>query len=269
MDYSGVLAERPSLLNNCVSALSDVNFHYRQEQREEAYIASEKPTKKHVRMLDQLALLFISQSTSEVCATTFIQQTNSATVYWAKSDPTEPTAAEREYFRNLVKCFERSEILDSILKICVKHCFRKVVTRCRKAAKLFSWTANQTNILNLDDQDSFNISIQQRLRSAACIFPQNTMSVAMDNFLRGLANVSEQTSVDQLCQIIIFADNLTPQAAAIGEESTKSPILNPIQLRRMTKIAVYRRIIGHVLEVCQENNIKKFRVLQVCPPKLF
>ncbi|KAL9095772.1 MAG: hypothetical protein Q9163_006497, partial [Psora crenata] len=233
---------------------------------EEAFISSPRDIKKHVRMLDGLALLLISQPMGEVCATALVQEAGSATVYWAKNNPVKADNATQEYLDNLVSAFQEQKSRRHILQLCVVHCRSKILARCQKAAKQFTISHSQSNILGVDKSDPAIRALEDSLRHAGVLSNTSTITDGLDAFVRNLSALGSTSSPPLLYKLICFADSITPRQNIVGEHSPQSRIFNPLQLRRIGKIAAYRKIITYVLKVCKENNITRLREQQISRP---
>lgn len=65
-----------------------MDFNYKEHEIETVSNKADSDTKKHVRPLNGLALLFVRAKVGDVCVTAFVLDGKSATIYWAKNNPT-------------------------------------------------------------------------------------------------------------------------------------------------------------------------------------
>lgn len=94
MDFVDLLLTHDDLFHNGISALAAIECHRKEARNEDSYTTADQHTKKHVRLLDALSLLFIFHGSGEVCATTFnhdILDSKEATILWVKNDPANPS----------------------------------------------------------------------------------------------------------------------------------------------------------------------------------
>ena len=257
-------SDQSAIYHLSISALSDLNYHFKEENEEDTYSHSGNDVKKHVRMLDAISLLFVFESSGEVCATSFTQNPHQAVIYWAKNDPSKPTPQQQKYLENLLSAFESQSPKIQILEMCVRQCFSKVLARCRKASKVFSFSTIKPNILRINEDDLHMIALQNTLRKENMIQSYITLAMALDVFIENLSKLNKNSTVADLCQIVKFADLVTPQEAVNEDGAFSSPIFNPIQLRYVKKIAAYRRIIRYVHTMCKKRGIKSLKERQVC-----
>lgn len=87
---------------------------------------------KHLRLLDCLALLLVTQGKSDVAAISFEQTSDCVTLYYAKNRGA--TRSDREYYRKLVldAMSPRPDISDALYDRIVHGCVVKIRSRLRK-----------------------------------------------------------------------------------------------------------------------------------------
>lgn len=195
---------------------------------------------------------------------TFVQATNSATVYWTKNSPVKPTITEQRYIEELLHDFESQKHVDDILKTCVEQCRPKIVSTCVKAGKQFYISPEGTNIARLGRTNPNHERLHHLLQSANAVHSPATLVEALDWFLRSLSEVNENTDLLHLCQLVSYADLVAPDE--IPWQEHKFPIFHPGERRRIQRVGAYMGIIKHVLTICRKNRIKNLRQVQIPSP---
>ncbi len=254
MDPQETLLEDVNIFQNCISALSDV-----QEDDQDIYF---KSFPKHVRILDGISLLFVYEGSSEVCATTFIQQTGSATILWAKNSHQVPGEEEQKYMNGLCNLFVGQADTHDILKHVVKQCWKKVISRIVKTATVFPRpTKGQKNILGIEETTGRLERLREKLRRANAIDLETPVVEGLDRFIYALANANEASDFVTICQILQFAQLLTVKNAP--DPKQVPPLFDYVQYRGIFKLAVYYRTILDLRSVCKRLKIKSLTLQQV------
>lgn len=252
------LLSNSEVFHNCLSALSDIEYHHKEPRDEELYSKCEEKVQKHVRLLDGLSLLMVFKAQHDVCAMTFEQKGSSATILWAKNDPATPTPSEQKYLDDLLRAIENQKKRNDILQLCVQQCFPKVVSRCKKAAKMFNINQNSKNHLGVTEMKPAHQKMEARLREAKALKAGSSLLNAIDWFIENLASVNNQSDLLQVCQLVSLAEHFTAE-----KPPEQYPVFHPLQHRRIDKLAAYAKVIGKVLRRCKQNGIKHLEQQQV------
>jgi len=257
MKLPDLLLTNENVFHNCISALSDLEYHHKEARDEDSFTTANKITQKHVRMLDALSMLLIYQGSGEVCATTFnhnISDHKEAIILWVKNNPAESSQSEQQYIANLCKSFESRTSIDDILEMCVEQCWDKILHRCSKVSR----ELKENNLHLLDSTQAIYNTTQTKLRLAGVIGPSTTLRDGLQWFLKSISAINTSTKISSMCLLIGFA--------AVITSSEPSLTLNPTQERCVKKLGAYRRIVGHVLNTCKEAGITSLKAQQVCLP---
>lgn len=258
--FYDIFSNDKELFQISLTALSNVDFNYKGQEVEEAYRKANSNTQKHVRFLDGVALLFVWAKVGDVCATTFVLDDKTATIHWAKNNPSKPTTAQQCYLDNLLRLFLSGASPGKILESCVPICREKILARCLKAGKLFPNSSQGPNLLGLDGTLPYNQELLRKLRQAGVCKENTPLSVVLDWFVTSLANVNSNSTRPHLYNLLIMAYILSPKA----DEALQSPIFSRNQLRQVKKIAAYLAVITSILNICQRVKLTSLEEKQVC-----
>ncbi len=147
-DYTKTLTDRKTL-TTVMSALSLIEFHAKQGIPEDAFVQATSNVKKHVAMLDGLALLLIFKEKSECAATALVQKSGPKPedsfikILWAKNDSAPVTVTQQNYLNNLIASFKRLDTPDQTLRLVIDACRPKIAQRCKKIVKEFEKQADE------------------------------------------------------------------------------------------------------------------------------
>ena len=272
MGYGTILSQDPELLQNCLTGLSGAEFHHLQPADEDAYVRAEEEAKKHVRLNDGLALLLVYQDKGDIAAVFFVLKQRQVDLFWAKNDPTPPNESEKAYLDHLCAAFCTQLPPITILQLyCVPQCRTKILARIKKVAKCFTPLPSERNILKVKFTTN-NIAIQTPLRRSGLCSAEANIIDAVDHFLKKLTAADSTSSTTEICQILWFADLLTPQDV-VGpgprDAETSDLFTSPFQLRQVRKLGAWVWVIKWVLVICEKHRIKEIRHEQVCHSEMW
>ncbi|KAL6712954.1 hypothetical protein ACLMJK_009509 [Lecanora helva] len=252
-----------STLQNYLSALSDIEFNHGQPRTQDSYVSASEHAKKHTRLLDSISLLFSFDD--DVFAVAFTRQLSRITIHWAKYSNERVSSTDQAYLDLLFKAFTAKKYQDDsdfILQVCVLKCKTKVMNRIKKAARLFP-PVNDTSILSIRDTP-YTQRLHQRLVRLRVLDSKVSLGEAVTKFLTNLSAISRETSLDELCLIVKLADHLTPEPQGVESETD---LFNGLQLRAVTKIAAFVRVVKQLLTLCSRWGITELVEERVFPPK--
>lgn len=115
-----------------MSALSLIESYATEGIPEDAFVQATSDVKKHVVMLDGLALLLIFKDKSECAAPTSVQGSgpkvgdNFIKISWAKGNSVAVTVIQRRYLDDA--SFKRLDKLDQTLRLVIDACRAKIPT---------------------------------------------------------------------------------------------------------------------------------------------
>lgn len=114
--------------------------------------AKPSTTRKQVQLLDGLALLLISKKSAQVYATSFVQSGNSIEIYLAKNHPAPPSISEAQYLDNIAASLMSGKDSFELLRLCIIHCWEKILSRIKKASQAVKFGPEDVNILGVDEK---------------------------------------------------------------------------------------------------------------------
>lgn len=200
--------ENEEVLSNQIHALSRIDFHHSDNVDTMEYATATLGTRKHVDMLDALALILISTEQHEVAATGLIRHPDGITIVWAKNNNTPASPQKIEYFNKLKMYFESGNP-DQTLGHVVQNCKRKVVSRIKKAAASFGLAnvnnINFSNFFGVRADDPLHTSIEEEFHRRGLLDRSKSLSQGMDDFARRLARSSNESHVSDIVRIVKIA----------------------------------------------------------------
>jgi hypothetical protein len=151
-------ANLPRFDNELVYALSCVRYIREHAPAKPAEITATQ--RKHLNLLDGIALLLVTEDKSDVAAASFLQKSKTINFFYAKNRPC--TASEKAYIGSLLELIrnydpsEEDQYTWDILNIAVRTCLRKVRNRIQKLSKELR-KSGFTAQLNSESVDSLPI----------------------------------------------------------------------------------------------------------------
>jgi len=213
------------LLANQIHALSLIDFHAAIQQRSVNYAAlsyeSKSPVIKHISLLDGIALLLIRKPKKEVVATSFRFDPSCFTILWARNDGMA-VEAETDYMNRLLQHAKAQTKPLEVLTPVIDYTKAKVISRCQKLAKEHGLSRQSQklevqNLLKLDTSATKYHELEQQLKQRKILQANRHLYEFLDNLLRGIARVGQQTSTPNLVKIISHAYELCTQQHKIGD----------------------------------------------------
>lgn len=162
---------------------------------------------KHLRLLDDIALLLITQATSDVAAVTFEQTPNAIVFYFSKNRPS--TSGELEYFNALLKFALKPGDLATrameLLERVVSPCRTKISARIKRLQRVIP-AGSLANLIppcsDLIDQ-GFRDYLSQ---SVSGMFTASCASGFLRDYLALVRDTNPlRCPVDELVQLVQFA----------------------------------------------------------------
>lgn len=236
------LSATNSILATAISALSNIEFHAKQGIPEDAFMQATSSVKKHVKMLDGLALLLIIQQKSECAATALVEETGPKPedkiikILWAKNDPKALTAKQQKYLDKLIESFKRLDAPDQTLLLVVDACRAKIIQRCQKVFKLFEKQSEQSpdNVFKISQTEGIYEPLQEKLRGLKVIQQKTTLRQSLNYFIKCLNSVNANTPSKLVVWALVYAYRITEGAQSICK------VIDQYQCHRIRKLADYR-----------------------------
>ena len=253
--------ELQELVQNLIRGLSLVSFHFQKADDSSTFRKGSKTVRKHVTMLDGLALL-ITFNANEVSATGMIEEAKKITIIWAKNAETKATLSATlsttAYMYKLIQMFRQQEEIPVIMAHVVQHCHHKVCTRLRKVAAGFKINVPDTSNFFGIEQDSANHQqLEASLRRKRYLRPTSTLIEALDTFVVRASNAMPTTPVNDLLPIMTFAFGL------MTEEKILSELVKNQVVRRIRKVSDYYRTCGVMRTLMETRQGHELNHLQV------
>lgn len=226
--------------HNAIHALSLLHFHAKPGKDNISYLSANPTTRKHVNLLEGLALLLVSKEKTDVAATGLLMQPEGIKVFWAKNSNTVATPAEQEYLTGLIARFKQGKKTEDILDHIIPFCHRKIVGRCRKLASLFKISPSDSNVFNLREDKHDYCSTESNLKGKAFISPGRTLQDSLDQFIRDVGEVTFTTSPEALAPLLDLAFAVTYLRPTIKD------LVDRAQWNRLRKLGDYRSCCSKV-----------------------
>ena len=234
-----------------ISNLSHMSDHSEGLCTEPAFSMARFSMQRHVALLDELALLFVFGGENQAVAISWMVETDRIRVMWANNEPAPPSPTQQEYMDQMVQHLSRLDHVDEILSTVVSGCRYKAVMRCQKAAKQCSpLIHNHTNIFNVSASDEVYHQLQRKLKDRGMTEEGTPLEVSLDWFAHALANISENSTMDEIRVVIAFAHIITTGSPPISE------LVNEFQLHRFQKLGEYRAACFKALNECRKLPVK-------------
>lgn len=253
-DYTKTLTDRKTL-TTVMSALSLIEFHAKQGIPEDAFVQATSNVKKHVAMLDGLALLLIFKEKSECAATALVQKSGPKPedsfikILWAKNDSAPVTVTQQNYLNNLIASFKRLDTPDQTLRLVIDACRPKIAQPCKKIVKEFEKQADESphNVFSIPQTSEIYQPLQEKLRALKIIKPDQTLQQGLNLFMKFLkAIAANKAKPDKVHWALVFAYRITEGTQSITKVTT------PYQRHRIRKLADYRQICYTMREICSK-----------------
>lgn len=152
----------PTTFDQKVYALSKIVHQVKlRNNLSEKYTPSQR---KHLRLLDDIALLLVTESGSDVAAVSFEQLPTEVIFYYAKNRPA--TDNERKYIEELVNLAQASDDIDrakSIFNNVLGICRPKILSRLDKVARSIKKLAPESRSFREDANDDVHRYLQRQL----------------------------------------------------------------------------------------------------------
>lgn len=162
---------------------------------------------KHLRLLDDIALLLITQSTSDVAAVTFEQTSNAIVFYFSKNRPS--TASELKCYDSLLKfALQPGELATramGLLERVVPPCRNKISARIKRLQRVIP-TGSLANLIP-PCSDLIDLGFRDYLsQSVSGMFNASCASGFLRDYLALVRDTNPlRCPVDELVQLVQFA----------------------------------------------------------------
>lgn len=195
---------------------------------------------KHLVLLDLLALLIITEPSSDVAAT-MLAMNGSTKFYYCKNRPC--TESENEYIRRLFTsaCQATPDRNHDLMTIVINHCQKKIKTRISKVARRVRELQSATD-LGILSESRLNPQVLTRLRAQLGIDSGLSLKDAIIGWCKGVNSPEAHKSPNAMRFFI-------GTAYVIGSPSELSLMLDQKLLQRIRKLGDY---LGAVTKLAAE-----------------
>ncbi|KAL8904987.1 MAG: hypothetical protein Q9207_002910 [Kuettlingeria erythrocarpa] len=263
--YAQILSNHDVYVNT-MHAISMIEYHKGPGIDTTAFKQSPGDVKKHVAILDCIALL-LGYKDGDVAATGFRCESEKYTIIWTKNRSYEPDAREKTYLEDLAASFRNLDRSAVTLRIVITMCKSKVLSRIKKLAKKFADTP-KSNYFQIPTDSQATEDLRRFLFQVK--FLQDVPLVeSLDNFVVQLKALTISSPVDMIAQVIIFAYWISVHASITLEclsEFTRQ------SFGKVKKLGAYYFACVIIRDALKEINRKSpalgqsFTLLQLQPP---
>ncbi|KAL8834745.1 MAG: hypothetical protein Q9170_003622 [Blastenia crenularia] len=257
--------KRYDLFDNALYGLSTVRHRSIAGSDTSDYRIAPTDQRKHVSMLNWIALMLIYKDKGGAVATGFMQQGLSYRVFWSKNDNIAPTKDESDYMENLQAAFRNSDVNGAFEKIMVM-CRRKVLSRIKKLQVHIQDKAStgSTNVFSLDDSDPQTVEFRRYLVDNG-IIQDAPLQRIIKSFTDYLSLISSSASVEELENIVELSYWLTGPVMNISSVSG----FDEFDFHKIKKVGDYKMVcveMVSLLDGLPPNVRSNFTLEQVFPP---
>lgn len=161
--------------------------------------------RKHLGLLDDISLLLVTESPSDVAAVSFEQRPTEIIFYYAKNRPATPDErAYIEQLKNIVRASKDSGRIERIFEIVLRTCRSKMLSRLDKLVRVIKTRASDARGIRDDSSGDLHEYLQRKL--GAWYVGQTSAVRFVDKFLSYLCNLRKTVPEPaELGKIIRFA----------------------------------------------------------------
>lgn len=238
-----------SLLCSYMGVISAIEPYGKAKVETTEYRNATSKLRRHVQMLDGIALLFITRANHQVIATGTVLGVWSEKIYWSANSHDSTNYQERGYYQALLNDFKQRRDEFVIMERIISNCHRKMKLRVIKILESFSGQD-----FELDPYSPSYKALQGKLWSQEILQPKSSLNDGFARLLRSLGHF-DTIAISTIVKTIAFANIITEQ------ESDALAILDHDQFRRLRKLGDYRKIVLTVQNEC--NKLSDIRLSQV------
>ncbi|KAL9031050.1 MAG: hypothetical protein Q9196_000883 [Gyalolechia fulgens] len=259
-----VTLKNDTFFANALYGLSNVSHASTDGSETQDYRESPHAIQKHVALLDSISLLLVFRPSGDVTATGMLQEGNQVTIYWAKNDRNPLTADEDNYVQQLEKAFRESESTAEPIRIVIRMCKRKILSRIKKLVKVLH--SQSTNFFGLSSSDGYAEDFRKYLVRTGVIADKPLIKV-LDLLVEAAARLTVYSSDKDIQQVVVCASYLVriPDMNLGG-----IPGINPYHFYKLRKVGDYYSACLLIVKTLANNPIikKNFLLEQVKPPPI-
>jgi hypothetical protein len=248
------------LWKNYVHGLSQIEFHHRSGRDLPAWSHATPGDRDHVASLDGLALLLIFSPTKDVAATSYWQSAGELKLLWAKNQPVDDSS-QLEYIQELLEKAKNGTQADELLRVVIPMCREKIFQRVRKLAHSFAVSKTnqkqeESNLWRFDETQAPHKKLEAALKELGCLEGNESAAHVLDDFTRLVGRTTKTSGTEVFWYILYFSWCVT-------SVTDLDKILEEDQVRYLSKLSDYVRIVERIPSLLRKPGIKKVTVEQV------
>ncbi|KAL8725642.1 MAG: hypothetical protein Q9166_007219 [cf. Caloplaca sp. 2 TL-2023] len=238
----------PTRFANTLFAISQTEFTSSISRSDsDAYRDADPDTvKKHIDLLDSLALILVYEAGSDVVATGLKIEDGNYTVCWAKNSQGNPSFREISYLSNLEKAFKRMALPTETLNIIIPMCKKKIISRMKKLTKALENPATPRTAFAFSTTNPFKITthmnpqaekVRQYLIQMGRIGKDIELDTVLNKFASDVKSLTPNSSVADVAQVIDIAYRLSLNLESTTLETI--PGCDKYEFKKIRKIGSY------------------------------
>lgn len=197
------LLSNPIVYANTLHAISKIQYNKGPGIDTVTFKQSPRDVRKHVAMLDCVALL-LGYKEGDVVATGLRFESNKYTIVWSKNRFYNPNDRETTYLKDLAASFRGLSHPEQTLQIVVNMCKSKVVSRMKKLAKRFR-DAPTSNYFDIPPMSQAAEELRKYLVDDAKFLVDVPLVQALNDFVVRLKALTTSSPTDEIVDIIMLA----------------------------------------------------------------
>jgi hypothetical protein len=242
-----------------VHGLSQVEFHVGSSRDLPAWSYASQSDRDHVAILDGLALLLVFTPKGDVVATSYWRSADELKLLWAKNQPVDDNNQLR-YIEDLLENVKSGTEAGELLNMVIAMCREKIFHRVKKLANSFGVSQNnqrqeESNLWQFDKSKESHQKLEATLNKGGWLEYESTVHI-LDNFTRFVGRVTRTSESKVFWNILFFSWCVTSVADL-------NKVLEAKQVRCLTKLADYVRIIEHMPLLLKKAGKAKITIEQV------
>lgn len=227
------MLRNPDLFQNVTYAIGQVHFSSVPGHSTRSYITAPDNVRKHVALMDHLALLLVFEGSTDVVATGLLREAGSFKIFWAKNQTYLVESQEANYLANLCRAFKELQSPLEVLELVAKQCKGKILARVKKFVRAATTTESR-NFFGVVESAPGTETMRRFLVSNGLI-DKIPLVDSLDAFYDDARRLSRTSPPDDFVDVLSFAYWLT-------EGSTKLdsvPGVDIVLFRRTRKLSAW------------------------------
>lgn len=227
--------------------------------------------RKQLRLLDDIALLMVTEPGSDVAAVSFEQRTTEIIFYFAKNRPA--TTRELTYIRDMAILAQKSETthrIDSIFNEVLGVCRPKILSRFNKMMRVLTKLPPTARYF----QDDTNGDLDRHLQKELGVWYDTEAgpAVLVDKFLSHLCGMKKQQVPDlaalgQIIRVAYATGSFKYVKIVNGKDTPEYTVYpNEVLATRMRLLGDYFGAVKRIVRYADSRKLAKIRTEEVRTP---